>query len=131
MEIGHLVNSYVILLFVLFFVKHFIIDFPLQTPYQFMNKGTYGHPGGILHSGLHVIGTLLVFSIVFGFSSFAFLFMLAIGEGIAHYHIDWAKMNLNRHLDFQCNRDSGFWTLLGLDQFLHYVTYAVMITLLV
>lgn len=34
------------------FTKHFIVDFPLQAfPYQYQNKGTYGHPGGLLHSG--------------------------------------------------------------------------------
>ena len=30
--------------------KHMVADFYLQTPYQYLNKGTYGHPGGFLHS---------------------------------------------------------------------------------
>lgn len=57
----------IILMIALLFTKHFIIDFPLQTKYQWSNKGIYGHPGGILHAGLHGIGTfftLLAFGTV-------------------------------------------------------------------
>ena len=38
--------------------KHFLFDFVFQTPYQLKNKGTYGHPGGLLHAGLHAAGSL-------------------------------------------------------------------------
>ena len=38
--------------------KHFLFDFVFQRPYQFLNKGIYGHPGGILHAGLHAAGTI-------------------------------------------------------------------------
>jgi hypothetical protein len=31
-------------------VKHAVADFYLQTPYQFLNKGKYGHPGGFIHA---------------------------------------------------------------------------------
>jgi hypothetical protein len=31
-------------------VKHVVCDHPLQSRYQLQNKGTYGHPGGILHA---------------------------------------------------------------------------------
>jgi len=40
-----------LLLILLLFTKHFVLDFPLQTKFQWSNKGTYGHPGGLLHSG--------------------------------------------------------------------------------
>ncbi len=40
-------------------VKHAVADFFLQTPYQYCNKGTYGHPGGFLHAGIHVALTPL------------------------------------------------------------------------
>ena len=42
--------------------KHFIFDFPIsmQTPWMFLNKGKYGHPGGLAHAGLHIVGTFLV-----------------------------------------------------------------------
>ena len=32
-------------------LKHFIADALLQRPYQYLNKGIYGHPGGIVHAG--------------------------------------------------------------------------------
>jgi hypothetical protein len=40
--------------------KHAVADFYLQTPYQYLNKGKYGHPGGIIHAGIHVALTPLV-----------------------------------------------------------------------
>lgn len=30
-------------------VKHFIVDVILQNPYQYLNKGKFLHPGGLLH----------------------------------------------------------------------------------
>jgi kynureninase len=33
-------------------LKHAVADFYLQTPYQYLNKGTYGHPGGFIHAGM-------------------------------------------------------------------------------
>jgi hypothetical protein len=45
-------------------VKHAVADFYLQTPYQYLNKGIYGHPGGLLHSGIHVALTPLVYLVI-------------------------------------------------------------------
>ncbi len=44
--------------------KHMVADFYLQTPYQYLNKGTYGHPGGFLHAGIHVALTPLVYLVL-------------------------------------------------------------------
>ena len=103
----------------LLLVKHFIIDFPLQKPYQYLNKGTYGHPGGLLHSGLHGIGTTLCLiwwapavAICYGFV-----------DSIVHYHIDWAKVNINNKFGWTSTNSEYFWWLLGLDQLLHALTY--------
>ena len=107
----------------LLFSKHFLLDFPLQTPYQYLNKGKYGHPGGLLHSGLHGLATLLIFALV---TPFAYLFALA--DFLIHYHIDWAKVQINNH--YQLNPQTPrFWTLLGLDQYLHAMTYIAMVSL--
>ena len=107
-----------LLILTLLVTKHFIIDFPLQKPYQWMNKGTYGHPGGILHASLHGLGTWLC---LVPFSTIAL--PLAIADMIIHYHIDWAKMKINKHYGWGANTHEQFWWLLGLDQFLHYLTY--------
>ena len=111
-----------ILLLTLLFLKHFIVDFPLQKPYQWQNKGTYGHMGGILHSGLHGIGTLLI--LVF-FIELELALFLAMTDAIVHYHIDWAKMNLNKKFRYTPANEK-FWWLLGLDQLLHSLTYILI-----
>lgn len=51
-------------------IKHFIWDFYYQPPYMWQNKGTFGHPGGIVHSGLHAITT------------FYLLFTFPVGLGL-------------------------------------------------
>lgn len=107
------------------FIKHFICDFPLQMfPWIYQNKGRYLHPAGIVHAGIHGIGTLIVLSF---FIDIKTSIILAIIDILLHYHIDWAKMNLSRHYDLKPNNSEWFWVLLGLDQFLHHLTYFVII----
>jgi hypothetical protein len=57
----------------------------------------------------------------------AIYFFLA--DGVIHYHIDWAKMNLNARLGWGANTHEQFWWLLGLDQYLHALTYIVLIAM--
>jgi hypothetical protein len=119
----------VLFLLMLLFIKHFIVDFPLQSyPYQYKNKGTYGHPGGILHSGLHAGGTLIC--LVF-FVPLQLATMLAVVDGIIHYHIDWSKMNFNKKFGYGPTTHEGFWILLGLDQLLHALTYIGIVAYLI
>lgn len=108
----------------LLFVKHFICDFPLQSnPWLYRNKGTYLHPGGITHAGIHALGTLLVLASFIG--SVAIVY--AAIDMLVHYHIDWAKMNISKHYDLQPNNSEYFWVLLGFDQLLHHITYFIII----
>ena len=109
----------------LLFTKHFIIDFPLQGEYQWSNKGTYGHPGGVLHSGLHALGTFA--SLYWYAPNQALLF--AIGDMFIHYHVDWAKMNLNELFEWKPDTHKEFWILLGFDQYLHALTYLAVLGL--
>jgi Protein of unknown function (DUF3307) len=115
-----------LLILFLLFTKHFVIDFPLQKPYQWMNKGTYGHPGGLLHSGLHGLGTWL--SLVW-FTPYAIA--LALFDFVVHYHVDWAKMNLNAKMGWGANTHEEFWWLLGLDQYIHSLTYIAIVAFIV
>ena len=119
----------IILAFLALFTKHFIIDFPLQRwPYLYENKGTYGHPGGLIHAGAHLIGSFiaLMWVVPVGW----LLIAICMFDGIVHYHIDYAKMKLTKILGYKCNEHAEFWDLLGLDQYLHYITYVIMITIL-
>lgn len=117
-------NDALWLIFALF-TKHLIVDFPLQTRLQWSNKGTYGHPGGILHSFLHGLGTYLCF--VWYAPVIAIYFFLV--DMFVHYHIDWAKMNLNKKLGWGPNTHEQFWWLLGVDQYLHALTYIGLVAL--
>lgn len=118
-------NAQVAMLMMLALVlKHFIVDFPLQAhPYQYKNKGTYGHPGGLLHSGLHLIGTFLFLLPFAHHTRLDALAMIALLDGVIHYHIDWAKMNLNAKMGWGPTTHEQFWILLGVDQLLHMLTY--------
>jgi hypothetical protein len=114
----------VLTLFTLLVLKHFILDFPAQTPYQWMNKGTYGHPGGLLHAGLHGLGTMLVFGI---FIVPQWAIILGLIDMVLHYHIDWVKMNVNKKYGWKADTHPEFWIALGLDQLAHYLTYCLLI----
>ena len=114
------------LLLTLLFLKHFIVDFPLQNSFQWKNKGIYGHMGGILHAGLHGIGTLIILAF---FIEPVFAFIFATIDSVLHYHIDWAKMNLNKKFGYT-PADEKFWWLLGLDQLLHSLTYILIASII-
>jgi len=116
-----------LILVTLLFAKHFVIDFPLQTKFQWSNKGTYLHPGGLLHAALHGIGTWLCF---YWYAPYATLYLAWI-DAVIHYHVDWAKMNLNARLGYGPTTHEQFWWLLGLDQFLHALTYIGLVALVV
>jgi hypothetical protein len=110
------------LIFVAIFVKHFICDFPLQYPYMFLNKGKYGHPGGLLHAAVQGTGTLAVCL------GFGLPLWLAIADAVIHYHVDWTKNQLNDRFKLAPN-NKYFWWLLGADQLAHYLTYAALVAL--
>ena len=117
----------ILILFFMFMMKHFIVDFLLQFRYQWSNKGTYGHPGGLLHAGLHGVGTA---ACLFIFPWYDILFLAAM-DAVFHYHIDWAKMNLNARMGWTATTHEEFWWLLGLDQLLHMLTYLAIIALVI
>lgn len=109
-------------------IKHFVFDYPLQTAYQLKNKGRYGHPGGILHSGLQALGTLAAFVVVT--PTLALGAAIVVGEFLVHYHCDWAKDKIIRRLG-STSADREFWWAIGGDQLVHHLTYIVIAGILV
>ena len=104
----------------LLFVKHYIVDFVLQTDDMVKGKAIYGNRDGIMHSLQHAVGTGIV--AIFTLTHPLLWIVLPIFDFIVHYHIDWLKMN------YGC-RDitkKEFWNHLGLDQLAHYITYLLM-----
>ena len=104
--------------------KHLVGDFLFQTRYMLAHKGTYGHPGGLLHAGLHG-GLSFAVLLLFGLSVAGALALAAI-EVLVHYHLDWGKERWNRSHAVTPS-DAGFWYAMGTDQWLHQLTYLVMV----
>lgn len=109
--------------------KHMVADFYLQTSYQYLNKGIYGHPGGLIHAGIHVALTPLVY-LVLAPAGLLLALLIAAGEFAVHYHVDWLKEQINRRKGWTVS-DRNFWSLLGTDQFVHGLTYLAIVAALV
>lgn len=114
----------VLLLLTLLLVKHFIFDFYYQPPYMWQNKGTFGHWGGIAHSGIHAFATYFILCL---FVVPAAALMLAAFEFVVHYLTDWAKMNINRIKGWTATTHNEFWQLTGFDQLVHQLTYVFIL----
>lgn len=108
----------------LFQLKHWLFDFLLQSRYQLVNKGTYGHPGGIIHAGGHALGSVPVLIVLS--PGLAWIVGLALAEFVVHYHCDWVKERMNRQQGWTME-DREFWLALGADQAFHQLTYVAMI----
>jgi hypothetical protein len=113
---------------VLLEIKHFLCDFVAQTGYQVQNKHIYGHPGGLLHAGLHGIASLP--AILLLTNAPLPIAAIIVAEFIVHYHVDWLKAAIIRLRGVSYD-DLLYWILFGADQFLHQATYIVMLGVLV
>ena len=108
-----------LLILVLFQVKHWYIDFVNQTDEEVRYKGDYLDWRGLKHSIKQGIGTFVCLWIVTGQANLDFAVFLATLDILLHYHIDWVKMNYgNRDI-----RTPQFWNHLGLDQMAHQLCY--------
>ncbi|QXV85134.1 hypothetical protein bas27_0064 [Escherichia phage TrudiGerster] len=115
----------IILLFVIFFLKHFMADYPLQTPYMLRKTHKIGWKLPLLtHSLVHAV---LTFAILILFTSLGMAIALAIMELILHFIIDYWKAQRCKY----AISDAKFWIALGFDQLLHYLTYALIILIII
>lgn len=112
----------------LFQIKHYLADFHWQSPWMVTNKDRYGHPGGLVHAGLHGGLSLIVLTMVAPWMPFLFL-LLVLVEIAAHYHIDWIKARVVTDAGIDEN-DPTYWHWLGLDQAAHQLTYLAMLAVL-
>jgi len=115
-----------LLMLVLLQVKHWYIDFVNQTMEEVHSKGIYGDSAGIDHSAKQGIGTMIAILCVTGMDYIAFAGVLAFIDFVLHYHIDWAKINLNKRRNYTVEHPH-FWLWLGFDQMLHQLTYLFII----
>lgn len=110
------------LILLLLQLKHFVADFFIQTPYMYKNKGTYGHLGGISHSGIHGIFT---FQILIWFLAPAQALGLAFLDMVIHYHMDWFKVYWSKKRGYNFYNNE-YWVWLGIDQTIHQLTYILI-----
>jgi len=112
----------IIVLLILFYLclKHYIADFLLQTKNMAIQKGIYGNIPGIWHTLTQILLSMPLL-ILFWPNFFPLLL-----EALTHYHMDWFKIWYNKRRQWH-PQTKEFWWLLGLDQFVHYTIYLIMI----
>lgn len=105
-------------------IKHFVADYLLQPPWILHGKGDLRKPGGYAHAGIHVCGSLPV--LLAGGLSLGWILVLAAGEFVVHYLIDYFKVLHSRTRPYPTNT-LAFWALHGADQLMHHLTYSAML----
>lgn len=112
------------LLFIGLELKHYIADYFLQPGWMLGGKGDFRQSGGYAHAGVHAGLTGLV--LLLAGTPLPWLAGIVAGEFVVHYLLDYSKIHYSRgvHVDTQPRR---FWSLHGLDQITHQLTYAVII----
>lgn len=117
----------VTLFFLLFLgleLKHYIADYFLQPGWVLSGKGDFRQPGGYAHAGAHAGLTAVV--LILAGTPWPWLAGIVAAEFVVHYLLDYSKIHYSRgvHVDTQPGR---FWSLHGLDQISHQLTYAAII----
>jgi len=130
------------IILLLFVIKHFIADALLQTPYQYLNKGTFCHPGGIIHAAIHGLLTGLI-ALYVGVD-ILIIHSLILLDATIHYFIDYIKINIGKlyhwseykkdninNIEYLTIYSNKFFILLILDQCLHFITYIILTYILI
>jgi hypothetical protein len=115
----------VILLLLLFQIKHWYADFKIQTYMQTVKKGIWLDPIGMSHTWDHIkstIAILVFFWFIFPFSIWAGVLVVLL-EGPYHYIVDYTKVR------YGCkdNTKPLFWNQFGLDQLAHQASYLLIV----
>ena len=120
---------WIVTLFALFNLKHFLCDYVFQTPRMIADKSQYGAWGGVSHALVHAVGSLVAMLIALPLSIeiAIIIVLLSILDGVVHYHIDWIKSIKTKTLT---HKDRLYWIYFGADQAMHYLTYIIIISIL-
>ena len=114
-------------LFLLLLIKHCIVDLYLQSLiYYRTKKSDYLSLSAHQHYIQHGIGTAIV--LVF-FISWPIAIIFGIVDYIAHWNIDYCKSRTQKYFKVK-SPEKGYWLLSSIDQGLHYLTYYVIILLI-
>lgn len=113
-----------LMLLSLLFIKHALADFFLQRSFMFYDKHIYGAQGGIVHALIHATLSWLVLFLII--SDLGTVTLLALADGVIHYHIDYLKSSWNFRTGAK-HTENRFWYAFGLDQLAHHLTYIGMV----
>ena len=117
----------IFVLLVLFQLKHFIADYPLQGKYmlgKFKEKGWQGPL--FAHTGVHAIGTFLICLL---FVNPLFALGLSVFDFVTHSIMDRVKASPKMLGRYEIT-DKKFWWSLGLDQGVHHLTHYAIIAMI-
>ena len=121
--------SMIFTLLVLFQVKHFICDYPLQTQYM-LNKGkeTRWITPLAAHAGVHAWFTFLI--ILFIQPDNNLLYLLPLVDFVIHFIVD--RIKASPKLGGRWNPTQPyFWWALGADQMMHHLTHYAFIYVII
>ena len=112
------------LLLVIYQLKHYIADFPLQREY--MLRKTRAQWDFVLplatHCFVHAIGTLII-CLIFAPA----LYWLAVLDFVVHFIMDRVKSGPKYLGRFNDLSKAGFWNCLGFDQMVHHLTHIYIV----
>lgn len=117
------------LLFILFQVKHFIFDYPLQTDWMLKKASPLFREwvGPLfVHSSPHAFGTVIICAL---FGAPELIFPLGTLDFASHFVIDRVKASPYLLGRYKSN-SRYFWWGLGLDQMLHHSVSVLLVYLL-
>lgn len=111
-------------LLVVFQIKHFLADFPLQTEYMLGKFKAKGWEMPLFaHASVHA---LMTFGIVIYFLSWQIAILMAAFDLIVHFAIDRVKASPYMFGKYKPDQKI-FWLALGGDQLMHHITHYIVI----
>ncbi len=114
------VVTYIFALLVIFQIKQFAADFPLQNRYMLQKTRSDWSfiPPLALHCGIHAAITFTIVTLIA-----PKLWWLAIVDFCVHFTMDRIKAGPRYLGRFRDTSSVGFWMAFGLDQMVHHMTH--------
>lgn len=115
-------------LLVVFQVKHFVADFPLQNRYMLQKKRSDWSfiPPLAAHCAIHAGLTTVIVSMIQ-----PHLWWLGVADFVVHFTMDRIKAGPRYLGRFSDVSKMGFWVALGFDQMVHHLTHIWIIWMVV
>ena len=118
----------VFFLIFLLFIKHIIVDFPVYSGYLCRKYPDTFNRLWVLHIILHGVGALIVFFLL-GLPLLP-SFMIALFDSCSHFIIDATTTYCNNRNKVDIDFYNRFYWVPELDQFLHCLTYVLMVLMM-